>query len=243
MTAPTVDASQIERIRGLLKKAEATQFAEEAEIYTAKAIELMAKYSVSQAMLRMEENSGPAPIVVDTFRLAKTYETQQSALLNGIANVLHCKAVVREVDEGEQRVNEYLLYGTRDHITRVRMLHSSLVLQMLSAVKHEHPGWGHTKSQVTVYRRSWLRGFAARVLERLGDTEKREVDQVPGVGLVLATDAERAEAMVKDLHPKLKYTQSLVQNHHSAERYGRAAGDRADIGGAKLGYGRKAIGR
>jgi hypothetical protein len=203
----------------------------------------MAKHSVTEAMLQIERKSGPAPIVEEVFRLADGYQSQQNILLNGIANTLHCKLVVREVDQGYRKVKDFMLYGTRSHIARVRTLHASLVIQMLSGARAERPDFIGTPSDLKVWRRSWMRGFIKRVLDRLGDTEQREADQVPGVSLVLVTDGQRAEAMAHELHGKLKYTKTRAMNYRSAVARGAAAADLADIGGAKLGNSRKALSR
>ena len=50
MVEATHSDSRLATIRGLLAKAEATEFAAEAEAFTAKASELMARYSLDEAM-------------------------------------------------------------------------------------------------------------------------------------------------------------------------------------------------
>ena len=55
----------LSRIRALLAKAEATEYAEEAEALSARAQELMAKYSIDQALLAAESGGGDAGRTAD----------------------------------------------------------------------------------------------------------------------------------------------------------------------------------
>src|SRR6266704_2970169 len=56
------DPRQLERVRALLAKAESTSFAEEAEAYTAKAQELMARHSIDYALLSVGTGIRDQPV-------------------------------------------------------------------------------------------------------------------------------------------------------------------------------------
>src|SRR5688572_14589877 len=57
-----VDQRMLDRVRALLAKAESTDFPEEAETYTAKAQQLMARYSIDQALLAAGAGAGDKPV-------------------------------------------------------------------------------------------------------------------------------------------------------------------------------------
>ena len=57
-SARTRQRDQLVLIRALLAKAEATDFPEEAELFTAKATELIAKFSIDEALLWSASDSG-----------------------------------------------------------------------------------------------------------------------------------------------------------------------------------------
>jgi hypothetical protein len=82
--AEPADERLLSRIRALLNKAESTEFAEEAEALSARAQELMAKYSIDHALLAAEAGSKEEPggrrIPVDN-----PYEAAKAALLQVVA--------------------------------------------------------------------------------------------------------------------------------------------------------------
>ena len=86
------DERLLGKIRALLAKAEATEFAEEAEALSARAQELMAKYSIDHALLAAEtgrtEEPGGRRIAVDN-----PYEAPKASLLQTVAQANRCRVV------------------------------------------------------------------------------------------------------------------------------------------------------
>ena len=86
-----MDGRVLEKVRGLLAKAESTEFEDEADALTAKAQELMARYSIDQAMVAREtdseEPSGRRIGVDDPYAQGK------ANLLAVIAGANRCRSV------------------------------------------------------------------------------------------------------------------------------------------------------
>src|SRR5208282_3917943 len=80
------------KIRALLAKAESTEFPEEAEALSARAQELMAKYSIDQAVLAAREGRKDSPagrrLPVDN-----PYESPKASLLQTIAKANRCRTI------------------------------------------------------------------------------------------------------------------------------------------------------
>jgi hypothetical protein len=224
------DETKIDRIRALLSKAESTDFPEEAKTYNAQALRLMAIYGVEETHLRLKKKSGPDPIIMQRFLCRGKYLAQQDILLNGLCNVLHCKSVVsNEHDAYGNRVKAFAVYGTALHVSRVRMLFSSLSMQMLSAVSKVRPEpWDYTDTRT--YRLSWMDGYVDSVLDRLGDAEKMASEEMEGAGLVLVDDGERARAAVKEKFGALKYSKTVRRISEDAAEHGARAGRNAHLG-------------
>ena len=117
----------------LLAKAESTNFAAEAEAFTAKAQELMARHRIDRAVLDQgAQNSTEGPVgrriaVDDPYAEAKTL------LLGGIADANGCRAVWSK-DLGFTTV-----FGFPDELDWVEERFTSLLVQSVAALRREGP--------------------------------------------------------------------------------------------------------
>ena len=127
-TASTgLDAKTLERVRALLAKAESTSFPEEAEAFTIKAQELMARYGIDAAMVAAarHDQSAPSRRVV---RLDAPYSSAKAILLSVIARANRCAMVWSTVDHEAQ------VFGFDVDLDVVELLYVSLHLQATSAM-------------------------------------------------------------------------------------------------------------
>ena len=171
-----VPEARLDRIRKLLAKAERAGTPDEAEIYTAKAVELMVRHGVDEAVLAAGRGSGPPdadPIGGVRIAVDDPYSAGKARLLGWTASALRCRWVMHDARGG--RVAAVTVFGHRSDRERVELLYTSLLLQaarQLTALRPPDP----TES-VAAYRRSWLYGFAARVHERLRAAEEVAVSE------------------------------------------------------------------
>ena len=157
------DERMLSRIRALLAKAEATEYAEEAEALSARAQELMAKYSIDQALLAAGEGRKDAPsgrrIAVDN-----PYEAPKTSLLQAVATANRCR-VVWSKDVGLATV-----VGFEADLDAVELLFTSLLVQASTAMLRagsRQDAYG--RSRTRAFRQSFLVSYAIRIGERLAE--------------------------------------------------------------------------
>jgi hypothetical protein len=223
------------KVRKILAKAEdPAATADEAEIYTAKAAELVATYGIDRALLAQADPDsdvvGDRVVVLDP-----PYALDKAGLLSGVALELRCRAVqrVRYVD-GVKQLSLHL-FGYESDLLRAELLYTSLLLQATSTLARIPVPYAES---VAAFRRSWLAGFTAAVARRLREAEQRAEaraeDHRPhssgrSVALVLADRSVAVTAAVEDEYPHLRRVKAR-QLSGSGGRSGWLAGQRADLG-------------
>lgn len=232
-------ATVLARVRKLLAKAEdPAATTQEAETYTAKAGELMAAYGLDRALLAASDPAldvvGDRVIVHD-----RPYAAEKAQLVGEVALSLGCRVVRRtRYPDGEKQLSSHL-FGHRSDLERAEILFTSLLLQAMRALTRtpvppfEHPA---------AFRRSWLTGFSTAVGRRLEQAERAAAEQAEGrfaargtsTALVLADRSAAVESARDAAYPDLR-TLSARRLSGSGRSQGWAAGQRADLGGARLG--------
>ena len=233
------------RIRKLLAKAERAGTPEEAQTYTDKAVQLMARHGVDMALLAAAE-PGCDEIGATRVDLADPYTAGKARLLGWTAVALRCRAVLHQAAGG--RVAAVTVFGFASDRERVEMLFTSLLLQAAAELARGRPA--RAGESVAAYRRSWLHGFAVSVHRRLAaaeaaaeaDAGSRTQAGAGGrrAGLVLADRRERVDRAYAEAFPVLGrgHRPALSGTGFSA---GAAAGERADLGVRSV-PGRRALG-
>jgi hypothetical protein len=155
------DERMLSRIRALLAKAEATEYAEEAEALSARAQELMAKYSIDQALLAAESGRKDAPsgrrIAVDN-----PYEAPKMSLLQAVATANRCRVV------WSKEVGLATVVGFEADLDAVELLFTSLLVQASAAMLYAGSRQDASgRSRTRAFRQSFLVSYAIRIGERL----------------------------------------------------------------------------
>ena len=233
------------RVRKLLAKAEdPAATTHEAETYTAKASELMAAYGIDRALLAASDPSldvvGDRVIVHD-----RPYAAEKAQLVGEVAISLGCRVVRRtRYPDGEKQLSSHL-FGHRSDLERAEILFTSLLLQAMQALARTPvPALDHPAA----FRRSWLTGFSTAVGRRLERTEQAAAERAEGrfaasgtsTALVLADRSAAVEAARDATYPDLR-TLSARRLSGSGRAQGWVAGQRADLGGARLGGRRRQL--
>ncbi|MCP2246359.1 DUF2786 domain-containing protein [Lentzea aerocolonigenes] len=219
-----VDQKVLARVRGLLAKAESTQFPEEAEALSAKAQELMNRHAFERAVLDADEHREQTAISSRLW-LDAPYVDAKSHLVAAIARANRCRSVFYP------RFGFVALVGEAMDLEITELLVTSLLVQATRAVVAEGSQVTRTgTSRTRSFRQSFLVSYATRIGERLEEAGARAHDPVEDERLlpVLAERSRVVEETFETMFSDLVQRSTAVTNGAGWEA-GRAAADRADI--------------
>jgi hypothetical protein len=231
--APPIDARRVpdetvvSKVRALLAKAESTDYPAEAEALSAKAQELITRHAIDRALLEPDGDDEP---VARRVHIDEPYAAAKSTLLARVASANGCRAVWSEA------LGFATVFGHRDDIDTVELLHASLLVQATRAIaalgRDAAPG-ARTRSRG--FRRAFLFGFAAQIGERLRDAAARETaeaDARSGGSLlpVLARRDDAVDAAMRQAFPSLTTGRRRTISDGAGWSAGQAAARLATLG-------------
>ncbi|MED5815268.1 DUF2786 domain-containing protein [Mycolicibacterium sp. 050232] len=217
------DAKALSRVRGLLAKAEATKYPEEAEALSAKAQELMSRYSLHHA-IRDHESDRAAEAIARRIWIDSPYVTAKAALVQSVATANRCRMVCAE------KLGFVAVIGVECDLELVELLSTSLLVQanraMLAAGRTLSDGRSRTRS----FRQSFLLSYAERIGERLTATSTSVATEVDRGTLlpVLAARSQATDDLTNRLFPATIARMMSVSNG-AGWSAGRIAADLAQL--------------
>lgn len=226
-------ADKLDTIRKLLAKAERAATPAEAAAYTAKAVALVARHGIDEALLDAAD-PGRDDIGATRIGVDDPYSAGKARLLGWVASALGCRCVLHEVWGG--KVGAVTVFGHASDRERVELLHTSLLLQATSQLVRQRPA--RAGESVAAYRRSWLHGFAVEVHRRLTTAEAGAAEHAaalprpadgPSVALVLADRRDRVDRAYTEAFPVLGRARRTTLSG-TGFGAGTRAGARADLG-------------
>jgi hypothetical protein len=187
----------LDKVRGLLAKAESTSFDAEADAFTAKAQELMTRHRIDRAVLEASgHDRGEAP-AGRRLAIDDPYADAKAVLLTNVADANGCQAVWSK-DMGFATV-----FGFAEELDAVDELFTSLLVQATAALRREGSKVDRSgRSRTTRFRRSFLVAFAVRISQRLHDTVDATID---------AASAERGRELVPILGARADATRAATE--------------------------------
>lgn len=221
------DARILEKVRALLAKAESTTFSEEADALTAKAQELLTRYSIDSAALHIGTRT-QAQAAVRRLWIDDPYVGAKAHLLHVVCQANRCRSVLTDA------LGMATLVGHDDDLDTVEILFTSLLVQattQMTAAGRKEDCFG--RSRTRAFRQSFLVAFAARIGQRLEAVQDKAVAEAAathGDALlpVLASRSSAADETVDEIFP------TLVGHRTAATDYegwvaGTAAADLANL--------------
>lgn len=209
-------------IAGLIRQAEGTNNAEEAETFLARAQELMVKYAIEEAELDGARETEDNPLDVTVIRLTYPYANVRAVLLDAVAEANNCRIVILQG-------NQVQVIGFRRDIERVELIYTALSTHAASEMLRG--GQGNAQS----YRRSFLMMFGVRIKERFEEIKAAVEETVsPGTSLILFDRSQLVEDKVSEMFPHLTRKRIRATSAAGAEA-GRTAANRADLGQTRVG--------
>jgi hypothetical protein len=223
----------LDKVRKLLAMAEdAGVTPAEAESFTAKAADLMAKYGIEQAQVTSKDPAAQFIAANKIIDIPNPWAQVRVNLLAGIAGAMRCKCISLSTP-GSARVH---VFGSKADIERAEMLYTSLLLQSASALRHAQvPAYTRSKR---AWSRSFLLGYNSAVCARVRAAEgsaredAKRADAASGsksTELVLVSREAQIAAAVKDVYPHTR--KSRVTYSGGGYSDGHAQGQRANLGG------------
>jgi hypothetical protein len=225
------DDRVLRRVRGLLAKAESTEFPEEADALTAKAQELMSTHALDTALLDTAGDTAARDGVRSRrLHVDEPYVQAKMALLsqvgeaNGVRTVWYRASGIATV------------VGMPVDLETVELLFTSLLVQAARAMTAAGTAGGaHARS--AAFRRSFLLSYAGRIGERLADARSRAtaetaasagVDALP----VLRSRQQAVDEVYQELFPGVRGRRSRAFDA-AGWMSGRRAADAADLPGRR----------
>lgn len=241
--------STLRVIQKLLSRAEATEFESERESCLAKVADLMARYSIEEAVVAAASSDGGSrgEPIERLLVVPAPYAARKVMLFGAVGTNCGCSVIdIGTDDDGIRRV---AMIGFRGDVERAEVLVTSLLVQLTRSMLGD-PGASRGRPGATAaWRRSFIVGFSIRVGQRLEEARRRRsgemsTSDVLGEGatprgsslaLVLADREAEVDAEVRRRYPHLRTRRVDSGSSVHGHRAGRSAGDRASIGSSELG--------
>jgi len=220
----TVDAAQekiLAKVRGLLAKAESTDFDEEAEALSAKAQELMSRYALDRALLDHGRGLRQQATLCRIW-LDNPYVIAKAMLVDAVARANRCCTVL------DNDLGYTTIVGDEGDLRLVELLGTSLLLQgtraMLSTGSQRSLGG---VSRTRSYRQAFLVAYASRIGERLREVNEASVSVDASRLLPVLTSRSRAiDELMERNFPRLVHKRVSISSA-AGWGAGRAAADLA----------------
>jgi hypothetical protein len=227
------DPKKLTTIRALLAKAEATEFTEEADAFTAKAQDLMTRYAIDEALL-VDRADGGSGVMSRRVRVENPYAATKAQLLATVGKVNR----VRTIWDDQHGIATVV--GMPVDLDLSEMLFTSLLVQATKAITEAGAvsRGGHRLDRSPSFRRAFLLAYAQRIGERLLDvgTHAQQEESIQrGVNL-LPVLARQSAAVEKEFDRLFPHTTTSGAKRVDARGWqaGRAAADRAVLARGRL---------
>ena len=221
------DSPMLERVRALLAKAESSEFEAEAEAFTAKAHELMARHSIDTATLAARASNPDRPITI-RLPIDNPYADAKVLLCQIVAE--HCGA--RAVYQPAFAFSTVV--GFAGDVAATELLFTSLLVQAQTALQVASRASAGSSSSTRGFRSSFLSAYANRIAERLDEINANvmaEAESDAGCSLVpvLANRDAAVRAAVEAQFSNLTFKKHRGPSDAAGWTSGRLAADRARL--------------
>lgn len=232
------DRSIARKVAALLDKAASTSFTAEGEALTAKAMELMARHQLDEALVSRLRNGGVTHdntiIERELFFSAGPFIGTRTELLNAVARANGCRLIFRSSDAGRVLTVIGLRTDVATTLSMFTMLSAHSVNEMLMA---------KPVGNTVAFRRSFLLGYAVRTAERFDAARQQAVDDITrehgsaeaSAALVLLKERQTlVESYMRREHRGLRNHYTGGGSTWSGYDAGTSAADRAPLGNASI---------
>jgi len=233
------DRVVLDRVRKLFEKANATSNPHEADAFSRKAAELVARHRIDPE--RLAAKSGDDRVVMRERMLGRgAYVRARLALLTTIGDHHDVRVVFRTGPSGMIAYQA----GFASDVDVVELLYHSLHEQAASQMVGISRG---TPAATQRFRRSFLMGFANRIGDLLDATARdaasgRSRATVDSTALALRERTEQVDEFIQTSFGRIRSAAPATPAQANGWRAGVAAAERADVGRPRVSE-RRALGR
>ncbi|ORV10686.1 DUF2786 domain-containing protein [Mycobacterium celatum] len=209
------------RVRALLAKAEATEFPDEAEALSAKAQDLMSRFSLKDALAQHDRGRKPAAAARRIW-IDNPYVAAKATLVQVVSGCNRCRAVWAE------RLGFVTVIGCETDLNLVELLTTSLLVQANRAMLSAGRGGG-AQARSRSFRHSFYVAYAQRIGERLDSASasvSAEVEREARLLPVLAANSRATEELTQRLFPST-VPRAVAVSNGAGWGAGRAAANMA----------------
>lgn len=244
-----IDQKIERKIKALMSRAAGTSNEHEADACRARALEIAARYGVEMSKLETEENN---EVTRHDITFSGAYTDMQFLLFNQLGRVLHCYVVCFKAHRSS-RVEKAVIFGRKNHIDRVLMLHSMLSPHMMAEAAKAYRANPTMGVSAQTAKRSWMTGFVVTISERLQQLEDSMTNEYSRTDIhgttrtgevVLLDDKAKAEELAKKHYQNIGCRQAFRRKLDAGSyTQGSDAGQNTDIGQTRVQRGKVAISR
>lgn len=230
------------KINALLLKAESTEFPEEAEALTAKAMQLMSQYAIDEALLEATKTEKDPREKVETriARVPKPYSMERMVILQQVAKAMggymyyypQARDGMKTALNSKDHSTKVGLIGFPSDLDRIWQMFESLIRQEANARKYEIEGcYFEGQGQKKIWNKSFIRAFAYRIGSRLKEIMQEGIDSQANSSSVALVFKGREQAVNEAVAAAGlgKGKSSQRQTSFAGAAAGRAAGNRASL--------------
>lgn len=227
------DDPVLEKIRALLAQAESTDFAAEAETFTAKAQQLMTRHAIDGALIEARfgdaTRSAQATPIFARLDIDDPYADEKFFLLSAVAQANRCRAIFAA------HYGSADLVGFAEDVTLTDVLFTSLLVQAQAALlEHARGAPAGSRTRSRSFRSSFLRAYSSGIAVRLEEAHESVVSEMTaeegGDFLpVLASRLDDVNNLIEDHYDNLGQMSQRGGTDYLGHRAGSAAADSAVI--------------
>jgi hypothetical protein len=223
------NGAKLAQVRALLAKAASTEFPEEAEALSAKAQEMIARYSLERLLQDAHgESTDQSRATFRRLWLDAPYVSAKSTLVHQVAEANRSRAIF------DPTLGLCTIVGAPFDLDAVELMVTSLLVQVERAMlAHGRVADGYGRSRTRSFRQSFMVSFATHIGERLraatAETQDDVDDQVSLLPAIVSHD-EQVEALTDQMFPNLVSRQTRISNA-AGWAGGRAAAELAILDG------------
>jgi hypothetical protein len=214
-------------VQALMNKAARTDNPAEKDAYMTKALELMTKYGIEDAQLRMK-NGKVEKADYEVMLIGAPYTQHKVELLGVVANFLGGQIVTKQ----GHRSGKVWLFGFKDDIARIKMLYFSLLAQLhleLSVVLI--PSGENTRQ----FREAFHYAFNVTIDRRFQAIQKA-INNEPGNEIAIRDRKDDVDSFIETAFGEVveKPGRQINASSSAGVNAGVSAGSKADIGQSRL---------